>query len=469
VRHDFPDTARRERLITPARMFQAQMDEARIAGGQKPLHPELAEVFPDTYSKAGIKWDGVSRLSRPKEPRARKDPLAVSGLTNPGSDYMIATLKSRMGSYQASNTGPGVDLSAETPRLAVTPAPRGKPGGPGLYDVQGMGHSPYLQNVVKALINKRGMPSGKAYAIARASIRKWSAKSKHAEVRSAATAAESDELAKQARAKASHSHATVSANARAITLSGDGWRTEERAKDGQWVGALGDLASKIDSEHPGKGIGDEVRKARDAARAGDRKGVQSHLSSAQGMFRDRSLYAGGRGDTTYRNAVGNSQLIGDHLKHASWTEMSGQPGGIEMTGTAAGAAQDPRLAAGSPGGGQFGSGGQPQNKARTKASLLAKAAADRQKARALMKQRAVLVKALASASGKVSRGQAGSKTASNAPAKTTASAPATAGRGGTAAKPGKRVSRRAQIAQLTTQINQLLSQAAQLTAQAKKL
>ena len=96
------------------------------------------------------------------------------------------------------------ELSAQTGRLSVTPAPRGKPGGPGLYDVKGMGHTPYLQQVVKALIEKRGMSEDKAYAIARAAIRRWSAGGGHVhpEVRAAAGKAEAGELEKQARARA---------------------------------------------------------------------------------------------------------------------------------------------------------------------------------------------------------------------------------------------------------------------------
>lgn len=111
-----------------------------------------------------------------------------------------------------------LELSARTGMLARTPAPRGAPGGPGLYDVQGMGHTPYLQQIVKALIEKRGMPPGKAYAIARAAIRKWSRGGGHVhpEVQAAAGAAESGELARQARAKAAHGHANDAANVQVI-------------------------------------------------------------------------------------------------------------------------------------------------------------------------------------------------------------------------------------------------------------
>lgn len=98
-----------------------------------------------------------------------------------------------------------IELSAETGRLAVTPAPYGKPGGPGLYGVHGLKHSDYLENIVKALMRK-GMDKGKATAIARGSIRKWMAKSKHPEVRAAAAGAEAEELKAQARA---HAHAAT--------------------------------------------------------------------------------------------------------------------------------------------------------------------------------------------------------------------------------------------------------------------
>ena len=69
-----------------------------------------------------------------------------------------------------------------------------------------MGHTHYEQQIVKALIEKRGMDPHRAYAVARGAIRRWMIKSKHPEVRAAAGAAEAGELAKQARAKAMHGH-----------------------------------------------------------------------------------------------------------------------------------------------------------------------------------------------------------------------------------------------------------------------
>ena len=95
-----------------------------------------------------------------------------------------------------------INLSAETGRLASTPAPNGRPGGPGLYGKKGNKHSDYFEHVVRALMEKRGMDQGHASAVAWAALRKWRAKSKHAEVKTAATGA----LAQEAAAGATHAH-----------------------------------------------------------------------------------------------------------------------------------------------------------------------------------------------------------------------------------------------------------------------
>ena len=128
----------------------------------------------------------------------------------------------------ASQFSVAAELSARTAQLERTPAPRGRPGGPGLYHVKGLGHTPYLQQVVKALIEERGMPPGKAYAIARARIRKWSATSRHPEVRAASTRAEAGEIARQGRG-----HAHTADRARDIELS-LAWLHERRNRRGEW-------------------------------------------------------------------------------------------------------------------------------------------------------------------------------------------------------------------------------------------
>lgn len=96
-----------------------------------------------------------------------------------------------------------IELSAKTAGLEATPAPRGKPGGPGLYHVAGQEHTAYFQNVVKALIEKRGMPPAKAYAVAYGALRKWSkgGGGVHSEVSAAATGSLAGEKAK------AHGHA----------------------------------------------------------------------------------------------------------------------------------------------------------------------------------------------------------------------------------------------------------------------
>ena len=107
----------------------------------------------------------------------------------------------------------------------------------------------------------------------------------------------------------------------------------------------------------------------------------------------------------------------------------------ELTGTAAGAAKDQRIAAGSAGGGRFGSGGgaaaggkaaPAQSRAQRKAALLAQAKQDRAQAKLLLIRIAADRKALASASGKVTKGQKGSVTTA-AKSKTGTSAPAAKG------------------------------------------
>ena len=149
-------------------------------------------------------YDHATKTIRPRHTK----PIPVTHVMKASEPVPEVRARGRIARYrQALAYGMATELSARTALLERTPAPRGKPGGPGLYDVSGMGHTPYLQQVVKALIEKRGMPEGKAYAIARAAIRKWGVRSKHPEVKSAAIRAESGELARQARAKASHSHA----------------------------------------------------------------------------------------------------------------------------------------------------------------------------------------------------------------------------------------------------------------------
>ena len=129
----------------------------------------------------------------------------------------------------------GVEMSAGTAQLEVTPAPYGRPGGPGLYHVKGLKHSDYLENIVQALMRK-GMDKGKATAIARGSIRRWMRGGGHVppEVRAAAAGAEAEELKAQARA---HAHAVTWDDLAAVV----DLATAPRTWDG--LGAVIELAS----------------------------------------------------------------------------------------------------------------------------------------------------------------------------------------------------------------------------------
>lgn len=94
-------------------------------------------------------------------------------------------------------------MSDQTARLAVTPAPAGKPGGPGLWRVKGMALPPYFEQVRNALI-RSGKTPAEAYAITWGAIRRWArgGGKAHPEVVAAAQAALADLAAKSARAHA---------------------------------------------------------------------------------------------------------------------------------------------------------------------------------------------------------------------------------------------------------------------------
>jgi hypothetical protein len=98
-----------------------------------------------------------------------------------------------------------IDLSAQTAALEATPAPYGKPDGPGLYGVKGQKHSNYYEHIVQAMIRK-GKTKAEASAMAWGILRRWAAGGGkvHPEVQAAAAAALAQEAAK---AGAAHAHA----------------------------------------------------------------------------------------------------------------------------------------------------------------------------------------------------------------------------------------------------------------------
>lgn len=461
-----------------------------------------------------------------------------------------------------------IELSAKTAALEVTPAPYGKPGGPGLYNVKGMKHSDYFEQIVKALMEKRGMDKGRASAIAYGALKKWSAGGGkvHPEVRAAATGALAEEKAKGAMAKAVHGHAVtwddhamviefVAAHpARVISLVGPegfvhGWKFVGAPGSAEHSSFLRSYAGKLDSDHPGTGAGDSLRKAASAMDGKDFAAAHQHVSDAYDKV--RAAPAGGSLTPAGKAKAANLAELDRHYKmtqglaaqnHAvSWDQVSRR---IELATVLdfynpAGNPGQARVPAGQVSGGQFTAGQQQgasqgkqqaapakgkaapakgapakgapakptahqqhvahvqhqQTNAQKKAGLLQTAQTDRAKASQLIQQRNVLMKALASASGKTSSGQAGSTTSSNATTKSTAPAAATtaastaaktstssatasktsssaasttaASSGSTASMSATQI--KAQIGQLNTQINGLLQAAAQAQAQAAKL
>ena len=311
----------------PGAMNQpAGLDDLARAAANK--HPDVVRMVNQSKAAAAAGdmqrshqlWQQASDLAVQKI-QEYKDKAALKSMSGPPT-----LSSSKIQQELVDNSGDGGDpandyrFSAETGQLAVTPAPYGKPGGPGLYHVKGLKHSDYLEQIVHALMRK-GMDKGKATAIARGSIRRWMRGGGHVhpEVRAAAGVAEAEELKAQARA---HAHANTWDEVAAVVELAFLHHfdpAEARGKEGEWTGGLCGLADKLDADHPGKGFGDEVRKAKDAATTGDRDKAGEHLENAYEAVRGR---AGAVGSKTAegRKAAGNAFLLDQKMRQlrAAW-------------------------------------------------------------------------------------------------------------------------------------------------------
>jgi hypothetical protein len=236
------------------------------------------------------------------------------------------------------------------------------------------------------------------------------------------------------------------------------------------------------------------------ARALLRKGRAKNLSQAIAMAKGATArWATGkntRPEVRAASAETNASWAAKQARaHAHANDPTDAYGNIYLSGTAAGAAKDPRIAAGQAGGGRFGSGGgaaagqarPAQSRAQRKAALLAAAKADRARAKLLAIRIAADRAALASASGKTSKGQKGATTAAKR-STTGTSAPAAKGTAAKAARTANPLSnaatgltpqqlnkasvaavtqaRHMSKAQLTTAIKALTAQEKQLLAKA---
>lgn len=130
------------------------------------------------------------------------NPMHCSEVVDPISSPMKCNwwTKEPAGMSNEGRTLIPLTLSAQTARLASTPAPYGRPGGPGLYGVKGNKHSDYFEHVVQALM-RNGKSKAAASRIAWAALRKWRSKSKRPEVKAAASGALRQESAAASRAR----------------------------------------------------------------------------------------------------------------------------------------------------------------------------------------------------------------------------------------------------------------------------
>ena len=113
--------------------------------------------------------------------------------TGPGSQQQTGAAPDPILATSNPSAG-GILLSAQTAVLERTPHPNGRPGGPGLYGKAGNKHSDYFEQIVHALMTKRGMDQATASRIAWGALRKWRAGGGqvHPEVRAAAAGAGQD-------------------------------------------------------------------------------------------------------------------------------------------------------------------------------------------------------------------------------------------------------------------------------------
>ena len=303
--------------------------------------------------------------------------------------------------YGWDDLGTLIELSAKTAALEVTPAPRGKPGGPGLYKAKGNMHSPYMQNVVKALIEKRGMDPGKAYAIAWGAMRKWSKGGGKVtpEVRAAAAGGLGLEKAAEARA-----HAHANRHGRVIDLDWTAWDAGERgdasakahdtasatasrtAKAKIAADKLHAVAGDADKKFPSASAGKDIHAAADSFSKGDAEGAHQHLQDARMKVRGATEAKGkivGRDpiandqndlDSILRTGQGQAQMMAQQqdddakaaakaAKKAAKAQQHAVTWDDVLLVVELAAAPPPansgqaRVPAGSAGGGEFGSGG----------------------------------------------------------------------------------------------------------------
>jgi hypothetical protein len=192
-------------------------NRSSLQAAQAAKAAKAAQVPPTAPSAPGAAPPALAAAAKP--PAARRAPGAAPSA--PGLPAAPPVAAGKQKADARVRFGADVELSAQTARLAMSPAPLGKPGGPGLYHVRGMGFPPYFQNVRNALI-RGGKTESEATQMTWGIIRRWSrgGGGVHPEVQAAAVKALADLKVKSARAHAQSSeHANDRAGWTAVELS----------------------------------------------------------------------------------------------------------------------------------------------------------------------------------------------------------------------------------------------------------
>jgi hypothetical protein len=265
--HSFPDQSN-EHLLARHAQLHRQMPFA-----QNHHHIVSGGGADSAYGRMRAARDVQAALSAPAFTPGQRGRMGLTGPERIARGRVKGAPHS-MGYSSWEEVSQAVELSARTGMLAVTPAPRGRPGGPGLYHQKGLGHTSYFQQVVKALIEKRGMAPDKAYAVAYGALRKWrrGGGGVHPEVQAAAGGALAGEAAKAASA---HAH-TADPAAAVIELF-----NPYHAPTGKFTTASG--AGQAQGKQPGAGKGMAGKTAGSRARLVQRAKLQkrAHAIHAQ--------------------------------------------------------------------------------------------------------------------------------------------------------------------------------------------
>jgi hypothetical protein len=238
------DTARRMRrtaqvladshpeMVTAGHVRDAArvLEHGSLEGAKRHLDAAMETLTPRNLYRHGVTDDGGHAHAKTLMHQIHRHRLAVMDIEDAhGRNRQVMANRAAQRAGQKTNQMPdqgpqdaglfsNLDLSARTAMLERTPAPYGKPGGPGLYGVAGNKHSDYFEQVVQALMRKRGMDRAQASRIAWGALRKWRSGGGgvHPEVSAAAGRALGQEAAAGARA---HGHAGAYTSWQAIDLA----------------------------------------------------------------------------------------------------------------------------------------------------------------------------------------------------------------------------------------------------------